>query len=254
MQYDAPNERHKEFVLNIKNYFNQESSQTIFKKRNTIKVVNFEGNQYVVKSFKIPHFLNKIIYKFFRDSKAKRSFENSWKLSKLNINTPKPIGYIEFPSIFMFHESYYISEFFDYDFEIRAVFQDKKFKDREIILKSFIEFSYQLHQKNVYHVDYSPGNILVKQNAHGYEFSIIDVNRMKFIPFTNELRMKNLSKLTNDEADNTFMAKYYAIIAKQNEESLMKLFQVSLKEEEQYLNNKKRLKKLKKFPIPKLFS
>ena len=112
---------------------------------------------------------------------------------------------MEFPTRFLFKESFYISDFFDYDFEIRAVFNDKDFKDRENILTKFIEFTYKLHKKKVYHIDYSPGNILVKKGAYGYTFSIIDVNRMKFIEFDDDLRMKNLAKLTNDIGDNEFI-------------------------------------------------
>jgi len=246
MTYEAPNERLKDFVLNIKNYFQQEKNHTIYDKRNVIKLVEFEGKKYVVKSFKIPHLLNQIVYRFFRDSKARRSFDNSYKLRKLGINTPEPMGYIEFPTRFRFKESFYISEFFDFDFEIRAVLNDKNFEDRENILKKFIEYTYQLHQKKVHHIDYSPGNILVKKIGSFYRFSIIDVNRMEFVPFDDDLRMQNLAKLSNDKEDNEFMAKYYAKIAKLDETLLLDKLNRSLLKQKQYLANKKRLKKIKR--------
>ena len=246
MNYESPNERHKDLMVNIKNYFNQEKSETIFQKRNTIKIVEFEGGKYVVKSFRVPHILNQIVYRFFRDSKARRSFDNSWKLVKMGVNTPQPIGYVEFSTNLRFKESYYISDFFDYDFEIRAVFNDKDFKDRETILTKFIEFTYKLHNKKVYHIDYSPGNILVKKMTYGYTFSIIDVNRMKFIELDDELRMKSLAKLTNDIEDNEFMVKAYANISKRDEAILLASLKDALKEQGRYLANKKRFKKIKK--------
>ena len=245
MTYEVANERQKDFVLNIKLYFNQKENYTIYDKRNIIKVVKFEGKKYVVKSFKIPHLLNQIVYRFFRDSKAKRSFVNSMKLKQLGVNTPEPIGYIEFPTPFRFKESFYISEFFDFDFEIRAVFKDKNFEDSENILKKFIEYTYRLHQKKVHHIDYSPGNILVKKVGSFYQFSLIDVNRMEFVEFDDDLRMQNLAKLTNDREDNEFMARYYAQIAKLDETALLSKLDSSLKKQENYLANKKRLKKLK---------
>ena len=245
MTYEAPNERLKDFVLNIKTYFKQEKNTVIYDKRNIIKIVEFEGQKYVVKSFKTPHIINQIVYRFFRDSKARRSFDNSYQLQKMEINTPKPIGYIEFPTRFRFTESFYISEFFDFDFEIRAVFTDKDFQDRENILKKFIEYTYQLHQKKVHHIDYSPGNILVKKIGSFYQFSIIDVNRMEFVPFDDELRMQNLAKLTNDKEDNEFMAKYYAQIAKLDETTLLDKLNIALIKQQKYLANKKRLKKIK---------
>ena len=245
MNYESPNERHKDLMVNIKNYFNQEKSETIFQKRNTIKIVEFEGGKYVVKSFRVPHILNQIVYRFFRDSKARRSFDNSWKLVKMGVNTPQPIGYVEFSTNLRFKESYYISDFFDYDFEIRAVFRDKNFEDRENILKEFMKFTHKLHQKGVYHIDYSPGNILIKKKGYGYEFSIIDVNRMKFLEFDNELCMKSMAKLTNDKEDNNFMLKHYAQISKLDENELKKYFKKALEEQAKYLNNKKKFKKLK---------
>ena len=246
MTYESPNERTKDFIVNIKNYFDQESNKTLFHKRNIIKIITFEGKEYVVKSFKIPHLLNQIVYRFFRDSKAKRSFLNSRVLEKIGVNTPQPIGYVEFPTRFLFKESFYISDFFDYDFEIRAVFNDKDFEDRENILTKFIEFTYKLHKKKVYHMDYSPGNILVKKGAYGYTFSIIDVNRMKFIEFDDDLRMKNLAKLTNDIGDNEFMVKVYSNISKIDIKILLPKLQIALKEQGRYLANKKRFKKIKK--------
>jgi len=245
MTYKAPNKRTKDFVKNIKIYFDQEKNTVIYDKRNIIKIIEYENQKYVVKSFKIPHILNQIVYRFFRDSKAKRSFENSLHLQQLGVNTPKPIGYVEFPTRFRFKESFYISEFFDFDFEIRAVFKDKNFEDRENILKKFIEFTYKLHQKKIHHIDYSPGNILVKKIGSFYQFFIIDVNRMEFVEFDNDLRMKSLAKLTNNLDDNKLLTEYYAKISNLDERVLFDRLKFYLDEQQRYLENKKRLKKLK---------
>lgn len=246
MNYKTQDEKFDSFVINIKTYFNNEKNKLLFNQRNIIKKVEFDGVEYVVKSFKIPHLLNKVVYRFFRDSKAKRSYENSVRLMDLGVNTPKPIGYVEFPSIIFFKESFYVSEFFDYDFEIRAVFTDAKFEDREDILQKFVEFSYDLHNKGVYHIDYSPGNILVKRDANGYSFSIIDVNRMKFKEFDIDLRMQALSRLTKSKEDNDYMISHYAEIASMDKNLLAQRFAIHLKAEEKYLANKKRLKSMKR--------
>jgi len=242
----SSNPKYEDFILNIKEYFKNDTNIVLYNKRNIIKIVEFQNKKYVVKSFKIPHLLNQIVYNFFRASKAERSYENSVKLIELDINTPKPIGYIEFNTLLFFKESFYISDFFDYDFEIRAVFSDKQFKDRENILKSFIDFSYELHQKGVYHIDYSPGNILVKKENNSYIFSIIDVNRMKFLEMDTKLKMKSLSKLTKDDKDNTLMLQFYQKVSNIPLEELEKDFQYALLEEKAYLEKKKRLKRLRK--------
>ena len=245
--YKAPHERTKDFVKNIETYFNQEDHIVIYDKRNIIKIIEYENQKYVVKSFKKPHLLNQIVYRFWRESKAKRSFENSMQLLRIGIHTPEPIGYIEFPTKFRFLDSFYISKFFDFDFEIRAVFVDENFEDRENILKKFIKFTYKLHKQGVYHIDYSPGNILIKKVGDHYIFSIIDVNRMKFLEFDDELRMKSLAKLTKNPKDNEFMARYYANISGIDEGILLKKLEHALKEEQKYLDNKKIFKRLKSY-------
>ncbi len=245
MKYEVTDHRFEKLLINIKTYFEEKENKILFQQRNTIKLIEYNNKKYVVKSFKIPHLLNQTVYRFFRASKAQRSYKNSVKLGELNIMTPKPIGYIEFPSLFLFKESYYVSEFFDYDFEIRAVFKDKHFEDRENILKKFIEFSYELHNRGVYHIDYSPGNILIKKSDNGYIFSIIDVNRMKFMEFDDNLRMKSLMKLTNNAKDNKFMAEYYAKISNKDKNLFFNKLKFYLTEQQKYLDNKKRLKKLR---------
>jgi len=245
MNYKTIDTKYNKFLLNIKEYFLKKENVVIYDKRNIIKVTEYHNMKYVIKSFKIPHFINKVVYNFFRDSKAKRSYENSIKLMRLNINTPKPIGYIEFNSIFLFKESFYVSEFFDYDYEIRAVLSDDKFDNRKEILKKFVEFTYELHNKGVYHIDYSPGNILVKKINNEYQFYIIDVNRMKFLEFDVDLRMKSMSKLTVIEEDNDFIVNYYSEISKLDIKKLTSQFKIHLESEKQYLLNKKKLKRLK---------
>jgi len=245
MKYQTINKNFEELVLNIKHYFNDTNNKTLFNKRNIIKLIDYDNQKYVIKSFKIPHIINKIVYNFFRDSKAKRSYFNSIKLESLGINTPKPIGYIEFNSLFFFKDSYYISEFFDYDFEIRDVLNNKDFENRNQILKEFIKFTFNLHEKGVYHIDYSPGNVIIKQNNNNYEFSIIDVNRMKFIDFNLDLRMKNFSKMTFDIEDNKHMLEEYSKLINIDYKILKEKLEFYLTEQKKYLDRKKQIKKLK---------
>ena len=242
MNYELLNTSFYDFILNIKKYFNDEKNKILFNQRNIIKLISYKEKKYVIKSFKIPHLLNKLVYKFIRASKAKRSYLNSIKLIELNINTPKPIGYVEYSSILLFKDSYYISEFFPYDFEIRDVLSSNKFENRNIILDRFVEFSYDLHNKGVYHIDYSPGNVLIKKEDNEYIYSIIDVNRMKFINFTNKLRMKNLSRFSTSKDDLEYISKKYAEISSINENFCIKYLNKYHNEHQQYLINKKKLK------------
>jgi hypothetical protein len=53
--------KYKNFVLNIKDYFNN-AEKTIHKARNEIKIISFEEKQFVVKSFKKPSLIKSIYY------------------------------------------------------------------------------------------------------------------------------------------------------------------------------------------------
>ena len=229
------------FVKDIQTYF-EAPGTVITQKRNIIKILSFMKQKVVVKSFKIPNPINRFAYRFIRASKAKRSFINATRLRELGISTPEPIAYVEFFTPLL-ERSYYISDYFDFDFEIRAVLKDPHFPDREAILREFAHFSWQLHQKGVYHIDYSPGNVLIKKEGDRYHFSIVDVNRMKFITYTDDLRFKNLSRFSATQQDTDFIAKSYAQIAGIDTAYAVKTLRHYHQKHQQYLQNKKRLKK-----------
>ncbi|MFV7791041.1 hypothetical protein ACNSOP_01350 [Aliarcobacter lanthieri] len=207
----------KDFLLNIKRYF-QENKNTIHKARNEIKVVNYDNNDLVVKSFKVPNLLNRIIYTFFKSSKAKKSYEYSLKIGDF---TPKPIGFIEFYYMSLLKDSYFVSEKFNYDFTIREPLLNKDFSKRDEVFKAFSKFTYSLHENGIYHLDYSPGNILVKEKNDTFIFKVVDINRMQFINLDIDLRMKNFSKLWARDEDLKIMIKEYAKISNQDEKELI---------------------------------
>jgi serine/threonine protein kinase len=176
------------------------------KARNEIKIIEIDKRQYVVKSFKKPHFVNKIVYSFFRTSKAQRSYDNSLMLQDF---APTPIAYIEFYEASLLAQSYFISEYYPYDFTMKPPLLDPHFPDRNALLEAFTNFTYELHQNKIFHIDYSPGNILVKKIQGAYQFKIVDVNRMRFFILTNSDRAKNFAKLTSNLEDIKKIADFY---------------------------------------------
>jgi len=195
----------KTFLLDINNIFNK-NQDTIHKARNELKVIPFQNNNTVVKSFRVPNIINRVAYTYFRDSKAKKSYNNSLKIKDF---APTPIGYIEFYEDNLLHESYFVSEEFKYDFTIREPLLDKNFKDKEKIFQEFAKFTLKLHNENIFHNDYSPGNILIKIIGGNYIFKIVDINRMKFFHLGQQERAKNFSKLWASDEILTIMANEY---------------------------------------------
>ncbi len=223
---------------NIHSYF-QDASNSIHKARNEIKIIEYNEKKLVVKSFKIPNILNKIVYTFFKDSKAKKSYDNAIKISDF---TPKAIAYVEFQKSGLLDESYFISENFAYDFTIREPLLDENFEKREAIFQAFASFSHQLHEEGIYHLDYSPGNILIKKEKEGYSFKIVDINRMKFKKLSLDERLKNFSKLWAKDEDMKIIVKAYAKLMNADEAYCINKAIAYSQKNKDIKNFKKRLK------------
>jgi predicted unusual protein kinase regulating ubiquinone biosynthesis (AarF/ABC1/UbiB family) len=134
-----------------------------------------------------------------------------------------PIGYIEFYKMGLFKESFFISEKLDYEFTVREPLRNLDLPNREEILKKFVAFTYDLHQKNVFHKDYSAGNILVFKDDEGYKFSLVDINRMEFKSMSLEESLDNFAKLWLDEDSLVLIAKEYARLSNTDEEEAISI-------------------------------
>jgi len=213
-------------------------NNSIHKARNELKIIEIEGVKTVVKSFKVPHLLNRIVYTYFRKSKAYKSYHNALRLRELNISTPEPIALIEFFESGLLEKSYFISEFFDYDFTIRTPLLEP-LEDREAIFTAFAAYTYSLHQKGVWHLDYSPGNILIKRAEGGYQFSIVDINRMEFREINPLQGCENFNKLWASDKELEIMGREYARLSGFN-------VAVTIAEMKRHNDANKRVKNFKK--------
>ena len=239
----------KELILEHILQFNSSGKYFVQGQRNAIKLFEIDDITLNIKSFKKPNLINKIVYRYFRKSKARRSFEYASKLMDLGIGTPKPIAYFENFDFIGLNDSYYVCEHLENVFEFRALVQNEDFNKRESIIRQFVEFSYQMHQKGVEFLDHSPGNTLIKDNNDGtYSFYLVDLNRMKFhesIDF--QTRMKNLSHLTPQKEMIVIMANEYAKLSGENEQNVFETLWKFTSDFQFRYHRKKRIKKKLKF-------
>ena len=63
--------------------------------RNVIKKATIDGVTITIKKFKTPNFFQSLVYRYLRQSKAKRSFKYAIKLIESSINTPFPVAFAE---------------------------------------------------------------------------------------------------------------------------------------------------------------
>ena len=217
--------------------------------RNKIKLFDLDGKTINIKSFKIPNIINKIAYKYFRKSKARRSFEYATILLEKGIGTPEPIAYLENFTAIGIRDSYYVTEHLAADLTYRELVEIPDYPDRDTILRQFTQFSFGLHEKGIEFLDHSPGNTLIKKKENGdYEFFLVDLNRMEFHESMSfEMRMKNLCRLTPLKEMVAVMSNEYAKLYHETEQKTFDtLWKFTADFQEQFYR-KKRLKKKLKF-------
>ncbi len=233
-----------EAIVRIIENFSNEGQLFVQGKRNVIRLVPFESVTFNIKAFKIPNPINAFVYRFFRKSKARRSFEYANFLLQNGVGTPSPIAYFERFGSFGLQESFYISEHLDADLLFRDLTKDLDYPDHENILRQFTRFTYSLHQKGIEFKDHSPGNTLIKNMGDGnYEFFLVDLNRMDFHKYMSlDLRMKNLSRLTSNEDMLTIMSNEYAKASGQPEPIIHEKLTRLTEKFHRHFYRKKRLK------------
>ena len=248
-QVSEPFLSHKTAIKSMVENFWQTGENFIVGKRNAIKLFEFQGKMVNIKSFRIPNLVNKIAYKYFRKSKASRSFEYANRLISNGIGSPQPIAFYENYDLIGLKDSYYISEHLQADLTFRELVLIPDFADHENILRQFTRFSFELHEKGIEFLDHSPGNTLIKKrNETEYDFYLVDLNRMKFHDAMDfEARMKNLRRLTPKEDMIAIMSNEYAKLYDQPESVIFEKMWHETSEFQKGFARKKRIKKKLKF-------
>lgn len=201
----------EEFIEELPLIFD-ESGDVTYSARNTIK--SFDIGEYAinVKSFKKPIFINQIAYVTIRSSKAKRSYLNALRLTELGFNTPSPIAYIEEKRHKILTNSYYLSVHEEFDGMLREL-QTGTVESHKELIRQFALFIAALHEKQVLHLDFSPGNILYKLKDRIYTFYLVDLNRMRFAkPIDLDTACSSFRRLWGSDDMVRYMVEVYAKI------------------------------------------
>ena len=235
---------HKEYLIDLVKNFDSLGESFGPKDRNEIKLFVLQDIKICVKSFKRPNFFNKLIYSFFRKSKAHRSFEHANQLIAKGIKTPNPIAFIEFKNFGLINNSFYICEKFDYDLTFRDLSTNLNFPNHEEIVRQFTRFTNSLHEKNILFLDHSPGNTLIKKNGSTYEFYLVDLNRIKFKNLTLSERISNFNRLTTHSSIVKIMSNEFAIINRFSSDFIFSKMWLSTKKFQRNFKMRRNFKKI----------
>lgn len=196
------------FVENIHAEFEQ-SGVTIYKERNEIKVYDVDGTKVNVKRFALPIWINRFAYTYVRPSKAERSYRYASLLREKGVDTPDPIAEIRLYEGGLLSYSYFISRQ-EIGYDTLYHFGNVPLAGNEEVVKALARYTAQLHQKEFYHKDYSPGNILYRVTEEEVKFSIVDINRMKFGPVAIEKGCAAFARLWGQDDFFELLAREYA--------------------------------------------
>lgn len=200
----------KSWIFQLPNIFSTRG-ETIFKIRNEIKVFRVGNLLLNVKEFKVPNFINRVAYVYFRKSKSNRSYIHARKCLALGTSTPAPVGHIECIENGLLTKSYYISLHLENNFTLREALLSFPVPQKKELLKQWIRFTYEkLHRNEIFHQDYSPGNTLITEKNGDYQFSIVDLNRLSFGMIRFRKGLSNFNRLEVDQSMFEFVGSEYA--------------------------------------------
>lgn len=222
------NKAFQSFIAQLPQSF-QTGGTVLNDKRNTIKLYpSSEGcAAFVVKRFRHLLLIQRIIYTFFRATKACRAYRNGVELLRREVRTPQPMAYIDFRDKGLIADSYYICEECDWP-PIADLLRKAEHFDRHLA-HDFARFALSLHRKGILHGDLNETNTLYHLTAAGtYEFSVIDINRMEFTPPGHASwakRKDNLTRFTNRMDVFEYVAREYSAAAGLGEKAVKELLE-----------------------------
>lgn len=191
----------------IATYGFPDATEIIHEGRNIIATLKKAG--LCIKAYGIPNFVKGYYYSFFRDSKAKRAYKNAMRLLELGVSTPEPVFYIEnFTKTRRLRRSYYVCKLLMGYREIRSI---EKRPDFPELTHALAEFLLSLHLKGIYMEDCTPGNIMFrKKDEGGYDFMLVDINRMRFDVKELSTLLTNFRALLNTREGTVAVAREYS--------------------------------------------
>ena len=170
--------------------------ETLHQGRNQIKAFVVQDTEIVVKHYKHPNFVQKVAYRWIRPSKAKRAYLYALRLAEMNIDTPEAVACVEKRRWGGLWDSWFISTRCG-DESLFPVLVETPDYNRTIA-KSFAHFLVGLHAKGFLHGDLNLANILYRKEKDGYHFTVIDINRSKFMDAPSQSEcLHNLMRVTH---------------------------------------------------------
>ncbi len=199
----------KVFIDSVPFRFKQGEGVVIYKGRNELRRMTYDGKDYVVKSFCRPHFINRLVYGHLRPSKAERAYHNGLALLEIGVGNPLPVGYVEERAGWLFADSYLITELSACPYTWKDLLL-QQFPYAEQVVREVGKLTATLHEHGYALKDYSRGNILFRQEGGEVKLEVVDLNRMYHGPVSVQMGCKNFDRLPATPEMHRWLAEAYA--------------------------------------------
>ncbi len=207
-----PDYRHLEtFVRSLPQRFSRGEGTLIHDGRNQLRTYTYEGLRLVVKSYKIPHLLNRLVYGFLRSGKAQRAYEYALLLRRDGFGSPQPVAWsAERTAGILFGRSYFVSLQSECPYTYADLMAHRIEREDEVF-RAIGRLTARLHNRGMIHTDYSRGNILIGFAPDGtIRLELIDLNRLRFHKISLEEGLHNLfERLPADKKQRALMQDAY---------------------------------------------
>lgn len=188
------------------------SGRVIYTGHNLIKVFG-PAPDINIKRYCIPKWYNRIIYSFFRKPKGERAFINAERLRQVGIFTPQPLAFVKESRCGLIGLSYLATKQ-EYGFQDGYMLGDDPIMapSRRRLVKEIAALGAKMHKAGILHKDFSPGNILWRQNANtqDVDFCLVDINRMRFGEVSVKRGAENFARLWGQPEMFRLLAEEYA--------------------------------------------
>lgn len=196
-------------VDSLPKIFSNDEGVIIYKGRNELRQFEYNGRQYVAKSFHTNP-INRFVYGVLRKSKAERSYLHALRLREIGVGTPEPVAFMDVRKWGVLTDSYYFSNLSECSHVYVEIFSHK-FECEDDLMREIGRKVAVMHNNGLAHLDFGRGNILFEETkGGGVKIDIVDLNRMYFGELSMEKGCKNLERLPANPHQHRLIAEEYA--------------------------------------------
>lgn len=209
-----PHYRHlADFIASVPDTMERDGQYIYGGRRNLIVSMTApDGIVLNVKRYKIPSLPADIVYSIgIRTPKGQRAYEYPQILAQKGVETPQAVAYIEDRRCGLLRRSWLITEQCLYAHRMYEL-GDATPDEYEPMVKPLARFCAHMHESEVLHLDFSPGNILWERIEGEYHFSIVDINRMHFGPVGMVQGVNSFSRLWGPKRFIVLLCREYAYL------------------------------------------